>query len=84
MGTLQDLKDKVSKDLFGVTRDDALASGACIKCGEDALPKCYSAAGKKEFRISGLCELCFDEICGTSKPDKFIQFDPEEALDGKS
>jgi hypothetical protein len=23
----------------------------------------YSPEGKSEFRISGLCEWCFDEIC---------------------
>ena len=37
--------------------------GICINCGEEALPKCYSEAGIREYSISGLCELCFDRIC---------------------
>lgn len=74
---LQKAKDRMAKKLFGGTVTEAHETDCCIKCKEPALEKCYSAAGKKEFRISGLCELCFDEICGTSKPDIFIPFNKE-------
>lgn len=62
--TLQEMKDSFSKNLFGMTKDKATTKGICIQCKEEALPKCYSDAGRKEYYISGLCEKCFDEITG--------------------
>jgi hypothetical protein len=59
---LQDLKDSMSKELWGSTVAVVIPSGLCIKCKEPALEKCYSAMGRREYRISGLCEQCFDEI----------------------
>jgi hypothetical protein len=38
------------------------AKGLCIKCGLEALPRCYSIAGVQEFHISGMCEKCFDSL----------------------
>ena len=58
--TLQDLKDKLAKDLFGQTKDEATQTGLCIDCGEDAEANSYSEAGRKEYHISGICEKCFD------------------------
>lgn len=60
--SLQDFKDQLAKDCFGQTAAEAQSAGLCISCKEPALPKCYSAAGKSEYRISGLCEQCFDSI----------------------
>lgn len=62
--SLQDFKDKITKDLYGKTSKEAVNSGLCIQCNEPALEKCYSEAGKREFYISGLCEECFDKIIG--------------------
>lgn len=56
------VKDFVSKELWGSTVAEVIPSGLCIKCKEPALEKCYSAMGRREYRISGLCEECFDEI----------------------
>jgi len=61
---LQVFKDNLAKELFGKTTQEAKAEGLCAQCKEEALPKCYSEAGRREFTISGLCEKCFDEICG--------------------
>jgi hypothetical protein len=61
---LQEFKDSFSKKLYGMTTKEANEKGICVQCKEEALPKCYSDLGRKEFRISGLCEICFDEICG--------------------
>jgi hypothetical protein len=47
---------------FGATKVEALEKGVCIQCGKPALERCYSSAGRKEYRISGLCELCFDSL----------------------
>ena len=33
---------------------------SCLFCG-DHPPQFYSAEGRAEFRISGLCEYCFDK-----------------------
>jgi len=59
---LQNFKDNLSRNLYGMTTKEANEKGICIQCREKAIPKCYSEAGKKEFYISGLCELCFDSI----------------------
>lgn len=46
----------------GLSRD-----GLCISCHKPALPRCYSEAGRREYSISGLCEKCFDEACGSDE-----------------
>jgi len=62
--SLQDYKDKLSKELYGVTVTEAHEKGVCLQCNLPALPRCYSAAGRKEYRIPGLCEYCFDALTG--------------------
>ena len=59
---LENFKDEVAKQLYGKTKSQVQELGICIECGEQALPNCYSAAGRREYQISGLCELCFDGI----------------------
>lgn len=59
---LQQFKDNLTITLYKMTRLEALNKGICIQCHKEALPKCYSEAGRKEYRISGLCEKCFDDI----------------------
>ena len=63
MNSLQNFKDHMAKELFGQTKDEATEFGTCIRCNEFALPNCYSDAGRKEYKISGLCEKCFDKMC---------------------
>jgi len=60
--SLQKFKDEVSQNLFGMTTSEAIEKSVCIQCQEEAIPKCYSDAGRKEFKISGLCEQCFDSM----------------------
>jgi hypothetical protein len=62
MSELDEFKDKMTKELYGMTRAEALRHGICVSCKERAIPKCYSHAGLREYKISGLCEKCFDEI----------------------
>ena len=64
MTVLKEFQDKIAKDVFGSTKEEAIKEGLCINCRELALPKCYSDAGRREYKISGLCEQCFDEITG--------------------
>ena len=60
--TLDDLKNSLSMQLFGITAQEAKDKGICVSCREPAYPKCYSEAGRREYLISGLCEECFDAI----------------------
>jgi hypothetical protein len=62
MKTFQDFKDGLSRECYGETTAEAQEKGLCIQCKEPALSKCYSEAGRREYQISGLCEVCFDEI----------------------
>lgn len=64
MKSLTEVKDNIAKDIFGETITDAQTEGICVNCKEPAVPKCYSEAGRREYKISGLCELCFDNIMG--------------------
>lgn len=47
---------------YKLTRDEAWAQGLCVACGKEAIPKCYSQAGMREYRLSALCEVCFDTM----------------------
>jgi len=38
------------------------AVGKCVKCGEEALPRCTTEAGRREVDITGMCEICYDAI----------------------
>ena len=60
--TLQGLRDRLAIEAGMLTRDEAHARGLCARCLQ--VPTYYSEAGKREFRISGLCESCYDIITG--------------------
>jgi len=64
MGTLKEFKNNLQKEIYGKHAQTNREKGFCINCLEPALGNCYSEAGKREFKISGLCEKCFDKICG--------------------
>jgi hypothetical protein len=59
---LKDFQNKFGDMAFGVDVQASKQFGRCIDCGENAEKNCYSEAGKREFKISGLCEKCFDRI----------------------
>jgi len=62
---LDDLKAKLEDQIkteTGCLPRKRRAKGLCIECLEPALAKCYSADGRGEYRISGMCEKCFDEM----------------------
>lgn len=69
---LQDFKDDLAREAHGMTVADAHAKGVCINCGKP--PTFYSEDGRGEYRISGLCEPCFDEITAVPEiptPEEF-------------
>lgn len=61
--SLQEVKDGLAQELYKMTTAEAIKQNVCIQCKKPITEKSfYSAAGKREYRISGLCEYCFDEI----------------------
>ena len=54
------VKDRLSLEIYGMKRSDALKQGVCVACHEP--PQFHSEAGRREYPISGLCEVCWDEL----------------------
>ena len=75
---LKEFQDSLSRRCFGMTISEANERGICIACKQPAIPKCYSDAGRAEYRISGLCEECFDKITSPADPNYRIE---DEELD---
>ena len=69
-----DIVNLRAKQTFGMTIKEAHSKGICIQCKEPVLVMAadgtskynpelfYSAAGKQEWNISGICEKCFDNM----------------------
>ena len=60
--------DQLGKMIYGMIPSEAIEQGICISCAEKAEfgVNIYSDAGMKEYQISGLCEVCFDNIANGS------------------
>lgn len=62
---LKDFLGEISRVVYGKSPEEIeelKKKDICVNCGEFALPRCYSEAGRKEFVISGTCEICFDNM----------------------
>ena len=55
------LIDQNATAIYGRPTSGALALGICVSCAEDA-SSFHSEIAKREYKISGLCERCQDEI----------------------
>lgn len=60
--SLDKFKDNMARQLYGMTKAEAISKGICIDCKELAKPKCHTDAGNREYLISGMCEECFDDM----------------------
>jgi len=60
MGTPIKLNDVLVE--IATTATQFKEQGKCWICEEEALPKCTTEAGRREFHISGTCEVCFDDM----------------------
>jgi len=58
------LKDDMTNDLFGMTKAEAIKKGVCIDCKQPAMSGCFSDLDVREYKISGLCGRCFNQITG--------------------
>lgn len=65
---LEDFKNDLTKSLYGMTKDEAVQKGICVQCKNPIEGRIYSNAGKREYKISGLCEICFDNITKIEEP----------------
>ena len=79
------LSEDLPKSLFNLTPSEALQKGICISCkkpifycaGRKAEKEghIYSVAGQNEYRMSALCEYCFDKAFGI--PEDY-EIDPDQ------
>ena len=65
---VQNLLDAMSMMMMsesgqGMVRSSALKKNKCVKCGQDAT-KFKDSLSKREYSISGLCQVCQDKIFG--------------------
>ena len=85
VGGLRAFQERVAEDLFKRNPTEARNSGICVSCGEKVYyspaPKAekkghiYSVAGQNEYRITSLCEFCFDSAF--SVPEDYVE-DPDQ------
>jgi thymidine kinase len=69
---LTTLCEGLSKSLFLYTADEARAQGICVKCKEKIFYSpgrsaereghIYSVPGQNEYRITAMCEYCYDKM----------------------
>lgn len=63
MTTLQQFKNDMAKHLYGITVAEAHEKGICISCKQEVGDtNIHTLSGQKEYKISGLCEDCWDKI----------------------
>ena len=62
----QRMTDSVALRAFSMTIAEAKAAHVCIRCKRAPETRIYSAHGKKEYTMSAMCEMCFDEVAAAS------------------
>jgi hypothetical protein len=67
MANLQDLKDDLARECHGMTTAEAHAKGVCIDCQQP--PRFKTEDGRNEYRISGMCEYCWDDLFAEDEED---------------
>ena len=82
------LSDSLSKELFSLTPSEAIQQGICISCKQriyysadgkaEKEGHIYSIAGQNEYRITALCEYCFDKACSGLDAILDCEIDPDQ------
>lgn len=70
MTILNSMIDDLGLQAFGKSRTDAMAEKVCVCCHKPVLTAdgsfdrdlIQTPAGEREYRISGICEKCFDAL----------------------
>ena len=69
--SLREFQDKVSMMAHGMTKGEAVEKDICVNCKQPISMsfkktgkkgEIYSDAGEREYKISGVCETCFDAV----------------------
>jgi hypothetical protein len=60
---LQAMKDKTARLAWGITISEAHAQNICIRCKKP--PVTMTELGRREYKITALCEPCSDQIAAT-------------------
>lgn len=62
-GSMQKVMDALSKRMCGHTQEEAMKLGVCTTCGGDVdLDNFVDEFSKREYKISGMCQKCQDEV----------------------
>lgn len=71
--SLKSFQDRITKAVHGAVAGD----GCCLNCTKPPVwgENVYSEAGIREFRISGYCETCFDDITREPEEDEDAERD---------
>lgn len=62
MKGLQGFKDSLSRGTYGMTKAEAHAKGVCVDCKQPVAGLLRTIAEEREYRISGICGLCWDKM----------------------
>lgn len=60
--------DTVARLAFGMVREEAHRQGICIRCKREL--GLLAPEDLAEYRISGFCPECFDEVMGAEEDDE--------------
>jgi hypothetical protein len=61
--SLQDFKDGLGKEIFGKSASEAWEERVCVSCHKPVTSEnIRSKQEAKEYQISGLCGICYDQI----------------------
>lgn len=66
LNEMEEMKEAMSFNLYGRSRNIALAAGQCVKCGQYDL-EFRDELSRKEYGISALCQTCQDGIFGVEE-----------------
>jgi len=62
---VRDFQNKIAKDMFGKTKDEARNQEICVFCHEHVdVMDFKDKLSMKEYLISGLCQGCQDKTFG--------------------
>ena len=62
---MQNFKDAMAKNLFGMTLTEAWSKKVCVDCKAEMWKlEHLTDLDIKEWKISGLCPVCFQKITG--------------------
>jgi len=60
---LVEFLEEASKNLFGVSRAEAITKDKCVTCGQTAT-EFRNEISRREYTISGMCQKCQDSVFG--------------------